>query len=44
MLIGVFFLTGGKAAASMIGTPIIPSAVDLMFAYLPMAWLRAKIA
>ncbi|MBT8328008.1 MAG: hypothetical protein KJP21_09825 [Bacteroidia bacterium] len=42
--IGFFFLLGGIAAASMIGTPLIPTAVDLVFAYLPMAWIGAKMA
>lgn len=44
MGIGVFFLLGGIAAASMIGTPLVPTAVDLVFAYLPMAWIAARLA
>ena len=42
--IGFFFLLGGIAAASMIGTPLIPTAVDLVFAYLPMAWIGTRLA
>lgn len=42
--IGVFFLAGGIAAAAMIPGPVWFVAVDLIFAYLPMAWLGLKIA
>lgn len=37
---GGFFLLGGIAAAYMIGTPPI----DIMFAYIPMGWIGAKLA
>jgi hypothetical protein len=42
--IGVFFLIGGIAAAMMIPGPAWFIAVDLIFAYLPMAWIGMKIA
>ncbi|OGO84355.1 MAG: hypothetical protein A2203_10940, partial [Chromatiales bacterium RIFOXYA1_FULL_46_5] len=38
-LIGVFFLCGGIAASLMIPAPIWFIALDLIVAYLPMAWL-----
>lgn len=41
--VGVFFLIGGIFAANMIGTPLIPSAVDIIFAYIPMAWIALKL-
>ena len=41
---GGFFLLGGIAAAYMIGTPPLPTAVDLILAYLPMGWLGSKLA
>jgi len=41
---GGFFLLGGIAAAIMIGTPPIPTAVDLILAYLPFGWFGAKLA
>lgn len=37
--IGAVFLAGGVAAAFMIPAPVWFVAVDLLFAYLPMAWL-----
>lgn len=43
-VIGLFFLFGGISAAQMIGTPIVPTAVDLVFAYIPMAWFGNKLA
>ncbi|MCB0316287.1 MAG: hypothetical protein KDH84_24055, partial [Calditrichaeota bacterium] len=42
-LIGVFTLLGGIAASSMIPAPKVFIAVDLIFAYLPMAWLAIKL-
>ena len=42
--IGGFFLVGGIVAASMIGGSVTFIAVDLVFAYLPMAWLGLKLA
>ena len=43
-VIGVFFLLGGIAACVMIAAPAWFMAVDLLFAYLPMAWLGARVA
>ncbi|MGH8107400.1 MAG: hypothetical protein ACREO1_01605 [Arenimonas sp.] len=42
-VIGVAFLCGGIAACFMIPAPIWFMAVDLLFAYLPMAWLAIQI-
>jgi hypothetical protein len=42
-LIGALFLAGGIAAASMIPAPTWFIALDLLVAYLPMAWLGAVI-
>lgn len=42
--IGVFFLLGGIMAANMIGAPLLATVVDLIGAYLPMAWLGARLA
>lgn len=44
LIIGGFFLVGGVMAAKMIGTPLLPSAVDILLAYIPMGWLGAKLA
>ena len=41
--IGVLFLCGGIAASAMIPAPTWFKAVDLLFAYLPMAWLATLI-
>lgn len=41
--VGAFFLLGGITAASMIPAPLWFVIVDLLFAYLPMAWLATKI-
>ena len=41
MAIGVFFLLGGVAASFMIPAPGWFIALDLVAAYLPMAWLGA---
>ena len=41
--IGVFFLIGGIAVNSMIYHSIF-SPIDILFAYIPMGWLGAKIA
>ncbi|MDR7120824.1 hypothetical protein [Rheinheimera soli] len=37
--IGVFFLCGGIAASYMISAPVWFISLDLLLAYLPMAWL-----
>jgi hypothetical protein len=41
--IGAVFLAGGVAAAFMIPAPAWFIALDLVFAYLPMAWLGIRI-
>ncbi|WP_040555273.1 hypothetical protein [Rheinheimera sp. A13L] len=38
-VIGVFFLCGGIAASYMIPAPVWFISLDLLLAYLPMAWL-----
>ena len=43
-MIGVFFLLGGIAASLMIGAPVWFVAVDLLFGYLPPAWLGGRFA
>ena len=42
--IGVVFLAGGIANCMMLPAPLWFEAVDLIGAYLPMAWLGAKLA
>ena len=42
--IGAFFLLGGMAAVAMIAAPLWFEALDLIFAYIPMAWLGWKLA
>lgn len=42
-LIGAFFLCGGVAASFMIPAPAWFIALDLLAAYLPMAWLGIRI-
>lgn len=42
-LIGVVFLCGGVAASFMIPAPIWFIALDLLAAYLPMAWLGIRM-
>jgi hypothetical protein len=41
---GVFFLLGGIAAAVMIPAPTWFIALDLIVAYIPMAWIGGKLA
>lgn len=43
MVIGVFFLAGGIAAAFMIPAPTWFIVLDLLAAYIPMAWLGGKM-
>lgn len=43
MIIGVLFLIGGIAAAMMIPAPTWFIALDLIVAYIPMAWIGAKL-
>lgn len=42
--IGVFFLMGGIASVFMLPSPVWYTIVDLLGAYLPMAFLGAKLA
>jgi hypothetical protein len=42
--VGVFFLCGGIAASFMIPAPEWFIALDLLLAYLPMAWLGVRLA
>ena len=42
--IGIFFLLGGIAAGIYLGAPLWYNAIDFIFAYIPMAWLGAKLA
>ncbi len=42
--IGVFFLVGGIANVYMLPSPTWFAVVDLVFAYLPMAFLAGKLA
>jgi hypothetical protein len=44
MGIGVFFLLGGLANIMMIPAPMWFNALDLLVAYIPMAWLGHKFA
>ncbi|HLV26861.1 MAG TPA: hypothetical protein VKZ41_11130 [Gemmatimonadales bacterium] len=41
--VGVFFLLGGIAASTMIPAPTWFIVLDLVVAYLPMAWLATRI-
>lgn len=41
--IGVFYLFGGIVAATMIQSPVWFITVDLVLAYLPMAWIGGMI-
>ena len=43
-VIGVFFLAGGVANVLMLPSPLWFTIVDLVGAYLPMAYLAAKLA
>jgi hypothetical protein len=43
-VVGVVFLLGGIANIFMIGSPVWFNAIDVVFAYLPMAWLGLKAA
>lgn len=44
LIIGVLFLSGGISTIVMYGGPIWFSVIDLVFAYIPMAWIGYKIA
>lgn len=41
--VGVVYLLGGIAASAMIPAPLWFIALDLIVAYLPMAWLALKL-
>ncbi len=42
--IGVFFLLGGIYAVYLLGGPLWFKALDLIVAYIPMAWLGGRLA
>ena len=44
MIIGFFFLIGGTANVFLLPSPSWFIVVDLLLAYLPMAWLGGKLA
>ncbi len=44
MVIGVWFLIGGITIIYMVGGPLWFQATDVLLAYIPMAWLGAKLA
>ncbi|MER2999319.1 hypothetical protein [Pontibacter populi] len=44
LAIGVFFLAGGIASVFMLPSPTWYTIVDLLFAYIPMAYLAGMIA
>jgi len=43
MAIGVLFLIGGLINAFLLPVPLWYDAIDLVFAYIPMAWIGAKL-
>jgi hypothetical protein len=43
MVIGIVSLLGGVAAGIWLGAPLWYDAVDFIFAYIPMAWIGAKL-
>lgn len=43
LAVGVLFLAGGVAASAMIPAPTWFIATDLILAYIPMAWLGARL-
>ena len=44
MIVGVFGVLGGIAAAFMVPAPVWFMALDLVVAYIPMAWLGWKLS
>ena len=44
MVVGALFLLGGITMVWLVGGPLWFIAADLLLAYLPMAWLGAKLA
>ncbi|ROL62203.1 hypothetical protein D9V86_01915 [Bacteroidetes/Chlorobi group bacterium ChocPot_Mid] len=43
MIIGLFFLIGGITNIFMLPSPVAFTIIDLVFAYIPMAWFAGKI-
>ena len=43
MVVGGIFLIGGIVNVAMIGGPILFNVVDLVGAYIPMAWIGARL-
>lgn len=43
LIIGTLFFVGGVMVSQMIGAPFNATAIDLLFAYLPMAWIGYKL-
>ena len=43
MGIGLWFLLGGIVSGIYLGSPMWYNAVDFIFAYIPMAWIGAKL-
>jgi len=44
LVVGFFFLAGGISSVFMLPSPTWFAALDLVVAYLPMAWLAGKLA
>jgi hypothetical protein len=44
LLIGVFFLLGGIVSLFLLPSPVWFSITDLVFAYIPFAWLGGKLS
>ena len=44
MIMGAIFLIGGVLAVVMFPAPLWYDVIDLLFAYIPMAWLGAKLS
>ena len=43
LIVGCMFLLGGISAAWLIAAPLWFEALDILLAYLPMAWIGAKL-
>jgi hypothetical protein len=43
LAIGICFLLGGIGAGIYLGSPLWYNVIDFLFAYIPMAWIGAKI-
>lgn len=44
LLVGGFFLLGGITAAAMIPAPVWFEAMDILLAYIPMAWIGWRLS